>query len=84
MVIVAGAASVLLDCLAAVLRNVKHIDKAIFNEHTVLPDARPMRDETGDVLYDDQHRVLFDKHWTSDTDMTRYTDPNHVDYWHVD
>ena len=45
-----------------------------FDERTVLPDA----EHTG---YDANYNRVYDKYWTPDTDMTRYTDPNHVDYW---
>lgn len=66
------------------LRNVKHIEKAIFDINTVLPDARPIRNADGQVVYDEQGHVLFDKYWTADTDMTRYTNPAHRDYWSVE
>ncbi|MEL6149642.1 MAG: pentapeptide repeat-containing protein, partial [Chloroflexota bacterium] len=47
---------------------------AMFDEGTVLPDARGMgRDERGEPIYD--------RYWTPDTDMTRYTDPNHPEFW---
>jgi hypothetical protein len=29
-------------------------------------------------------RPVYDKYWTSDTDMSRYTDPNHPDFWQPD
>jgi len=47
---------------------------AIFDEQTVLPDANPTgRDNDGNLI--------FDNYWRSDTDMTRYTDPAHPDFW---
>lgn len=66
------------------LRNVKHIDQAQFDEGTVLPDARPLYDAEGNIQYDAYHRVLFDRHWTPETDMTRYTNPAHRDYWSIE
>ena len=47
---------------------------AFFDEKTVLPDANPTgRDADG--------KLIFDKHWSADTDMTRYTNPAHPDFW---
>jgi len=66
------------------LRNMRHIQTAIFDETTVLPDARPFRDEQGNILYDEQNRVLFNYYWTPGTDMTRFTNPDHQDFWYVD
>jgi hypothetical protein len=42
-----------------------------FDEKTVLPDAQEI-----------YHR--YDKYWTPETDMSRYTDPNHPDFWQPD
>lgn len=66
------------------LRQVKHLDKATFDETTVLPDARPLQDDEGNTRYDDAGRVIFNKHWSPNIDMRRYTDPQHPDYWSVD
>ncbi len=30
---------------------------------------------------DAKRNPIYDKYWTPDTDMTRYTDPNHPDFW---
>ncbi len=47
---------------------------AIFDEATVLPDAkRTGRDANGQLVFTD--------YWTSDTDMTRYTNPEHPNFW---
>ena len=46
---------------------------AHFNSKTILPDA-PMENE--------QDTLPADSYWTPDTDMTRYTDPEHPDFWH--
>jgi len=46
-----------------------------FNENTVLPDAENIG-SFGELQYD--------KYWTPETDMTRYTDPNHPDFWQPD
>jgi len=50
---------------------------AMFSETTVLPDSKYVgEDENG--------HWIFDKYWTPDTDMSRYTDPNHPDFWQPD
>ncbi len=41
-----------------------------FDGSTILPDAEFILDEG-----------VYDKHWTSDTDMKRYTDSDHPDFW---
>jgi hypothetical protein len=43
---------------------------AQFDENTILPDAEFVVDNKS-----------FDKHWTPQTDMTRYTNPDHPDFW---
>lgn len=65
------------------LRGVRHLDKAIFDEKTVLPDSLALYDENGAVRVDDQERILFDKYWIPGTDMTRYTNPDHPEFWSV-
>jgi hypothetical protein len=45
-----------------------------FDRKTVLPDAKDMGV--------DEH--IYDKFWTPDTDMTRYTNPEHPDFWQPD
>ena len=53
------------------------LEQVQFNHKTVLPDANYFgKDEKGNDIYD--------KYWTQDTDMTRYTDPNHPDFWQPD
>jgi hypothetical protein len=47
------------------------LKNAKFDEKTVLPDA--------EIINNDAFNPTFDKYWTPDTDMRRYTDPNHVD-----
>lgn len=50
---------------------------AIFTETTVLPSANATgRDADG--------KLIFDAHWSPDVDMTRYTDPNHSEFWQPD
>lgn len=62
------------------LANLKHADLkyAKFDERTILPDSNI-------VVTSPEARILthddYDKYWTPDTDMTRYTDPNHPDFW---
>ena len=47
---------------------------AHFDKKTILPDAKfKGKDDKGNQIYD--------KYWTPETDMTRYTDPNHPDFW---
>ena len=50
-----------------------NLKKAIFDDKIVLPDA----------IYNHQTKT-YDKYWTPDTDMTRYTDPDHPDFWQPD
>ena len=52
------------------LRETK-ISNAVFDENTVLPDAK----------LDTIQKEQYDKYWTPETDMTRYTDPHHPDFW---
>ena len=58
----------------ASLRDVKHIEFASFNEKSVLPDAKYLGDDAAG-------RWIFNKFWTPNTDMTRYANPNHPDFW---
>ncbi|MEM6281929.1 MAG: pentapeptide repeat-containing protein [Chloroflexota bacterium] len=48
------------------------IARASFHESTILPDAQNMGD---------WFEPIHDKFWTPYTDMTRYTNPNHPDFW---
>lgn len=65
----------------ASLRGAKYIETVIFDEETILPDAQPVRDEDGKHRINDKGHYIYDKYWTPDTDMTRYTDPKHPDFW---
>jgi uncharacterized protein YjbI with pentapeptide repeats len=47
---------------------------AQYNERTALPDAEY-------TSRDAQGNMLFDKYWTRETDMSRYTNPEHPDFW---
>lgn len=49
------------------------ISNVEFDENTILPDAKMLRKEQG--------RARYSKYWTPDIDMTRYTNPNHPDFW---
>jgi hypothetical protein len=53
------------------------LQSALFDETTVLPDANY-------VGRDEGSNPIFDKHWTPETDMRRYTDPQHPDFWHLE
>ena len=44
------------------------LSNAAFDTHTILPDAEFSKP----------------KYWTPETDMTRYTDPSHPDFWQPD
>jgi hypothetical protein len=72
------------DLRQANLRGAKYIEEAKFDEKTVLPDAVPLKDENGDDLTDENGKPLFDKYWTSETDMTSYINPQHPDFWEPD
>lgn len=52
-----------------------------FDEKTVLPDAKPLQDNESNFKLDELGNLIFDKYWTPETDMRRYTDPNHPDFW---
>ena len=47
------------------------------NENTILPDAEV-------ISFDKDGNFIYDKYWTPETDMTRYTDPEHPDFWQPD
>jgi uncharacterized protein YjbI with pentapeptide repeats len=66
------------------LRSVVEIEAAMFDEKTVLPDAQPIEDESGNNLVDENGTNIYDKYWTPQTDMRRYTDPQHPDFWEPD
>lgn len=65
------------------LRDAK-LDEAQFDEKTILPDAERIQNESGELLKDETGDYLYDKHWTPQTDMRRYTDPEHPDFWQPD
>jgi len=49
---------------------------ARFDEKTILPDST--RKSKG---RDADGRYFYDKYWSPDVDMTRYTNPEHPDFW---
>ncbi len=51
-----------------------NLSGASFDNATILPDAEF-------VGFSEGRQALYDKYWTSDTDMTRYTDPNYIHFW---
>ena len=54
-----------------------YLNGAKFDEKTVLPDAK--------IIGRDEHVApVYDKYWTADTDMKRYTDPTHRNFWQPD
>jgi hypothetical protein len=52
-----------------------------FDEKTVLPDAINLKDDNDEALQDEEGNLIYDKYWTVETDMTRYTNPEHPDFW---
>jgi hypothetical protein len=50
---------------------------ASFSVTTVLPDAKS-------AGHDADGKPLFTKYWSPDTDMRRYTDPKHPNFWRPD
>jgi len=69
--------------LSGATLEVANLSRAIINkttkldETTTLPDAKI-------VDHDENGNRIFDKHWTPDTDMSRYANPNHPDFWQPD
>jgi uncharacterized protein YjbI with pentapeptide repeats len=51
-----------------------NLTEAIFDEKTILPDANL-------VEITNERGYMYDKYWTPNVDMTRYTDPNHLTHW---
>lgn len=68
----------------ASLRGAKYIETARFDEQTALPDAMPSKDENGRNIMNEYGHFVYDTYWTPETDMTRYTDPEHPDFWQPD
>jgi uncharacterized protein YjbI with pentapeptide repeats len=55
-----------------------------YDEMTVLPDANYIISDNHNVLRDEHGKFMYDKYWSPETDMTRYTDPEHPDFWQPD
>jgi hypothetical protein len=53
------------------------LSDASFSVMTVLPDAKS-------AGHDADNKPLFTKYWTPDTDMSRYTNPKHPNFWQPD
>ena len=70
------------NLLSANLTNAK-LSGARFDEKTVLPDAQNLTDEQGKMVKDKQGNYVYTKasYWTPDIDMSRYTNPEHPDFW---
>ncbi len=66
--------------------NLKHanLENAIFDTSTILPDAQLLVDENGEVQRDENGKRLYNNYWTPETDMSRYTNPDHPDFWQPD
>lgn len=68
-----------LDGAVLVNAHLKNADFSgtLFSTTTALPDAEyTTRDAEGNML--------FNKYWTPETDMSRYTNPEHPDFWQPD
>lgn len=59
------------------------ITSATFDERTLLPDAIPQTDRRGRTLRnaDGQASYVAGSYWSPQTDMTRYTNPEHPQFW---
>lgn len=68
----------------ASLRGAKYIETARFDEQTALPDAMPAKDENGRNMMNEYGHFVYDRYWTPHTDMSRYTDPTHPEFWQPD
>jgi len=51
-----------------------NLKSVTFDGHIVLPDAQY-------VGSDAEGKMIFDRYWTPRTDMSRYTNPEHPDFW---
>jgi hypothetical protein len=60
-----------------------NLTNVVFGAGTVLPRANWLIDENSHQAFDEDGNYMFtpESYWTPETDMTRYTDPNHPDYW---
>ena len=65
--------------------NLRHaqLDDTTFSTKIVLPDAEPILDDDGNWTRDDDGNDIYtlESYWTPDTDMSRYTDSEHPDFW---
>lgn len=59
------------------------LDHVQFDTQTVLPDATYVLDEKGKPIYDKdlKHRYTEESFWSLETDMSRYTNSKHPDFW---
>lgn len=57
------------------------LEGVVFDQMTVLPDAVRVRDTNDKFAQDAEGNWVYDKYWTPDTDMRRYTDSTHPDFW---
>lgn len=56
------------------LRGASNLQTAFFDAETVLPDAEYIGKA-------DDGTLLYDRHWSPDVDMTRYSNPDHPNFW---
>jgi hypothetical protein len=65
-----------------------NIREANFDERTILPDATPISPDGVPLFHykgeDPDATYTRDSFWTPNTDMTRYTNSNHPDFWEPD
>lgn len=58
-----------------------NLSGAIFDEFTVLPDARRLRDEGNNEFIVENDKFVYSKYWTQSVDMERYSNRNHSEFW---
>jgi uncharacterized protein YjbI with pentapeptide repeats len=61
-----------------------NFEDTTFDKKTILPDAEIAKDEDYNDILDEDGHPIYTKYWTLDTDMCRYTDPDHPDFWYPD
>jgi len=71
----------------AVMREVNLQEASLFHANlhrTNLSDANLQYSNLVDAQFDETTILPDGSHWTPDTDLTRFTDPNHTNFWRSD
>ena len=68
------------DFTNADLKDAQFLD-CVFDDKTILPDSGVLPHHYG---YSEESGFSSIKYWTPETDMTRYTNPEHPDFWQPD